>query len=756
MELDVCIQRIEKYLSSADTQPRIVNVQNVDDLSKIKQHFHVGENVFLRVADYCKEDENPRMDSLLDDLAHKGRNVFLTGFTTCLKLQGEKELHMQLSNLVYMTAACHILVLCYQCNNYLTFSDSRLSRLIYHVDGNNTKMPELVFISPELPLPDDATVVDGVQNIAEAIETYVETTLYVKTKKNKKYYPHSLYAITEENKAFEALRKLDNETDSLLEEYGTEEQWTYALNEIVKSKTWAAFITNKFGGYNNLDWMASNWKAFGDNEKWLYFITLKLYGAKNNWYLNSALKEANSVKRLVRCVFRSILSVDWNAADFWKRYLERKFLLSCFGNPDDEVLDYCAIVKSKGKYAIYYLTDSTRMEKELIFEMLDKYALNFTRCEIESVLKNIYLDLYVYLLPFHFKNNLMNSYFQTYKYEKVINKVFPEFETLVEEQAQKRDFNLILPARTEKIEAVDKTNVQLYFVDAMGVEFLGFIMEKCRQKGLIANVTVCRSELPSLTFCNKEFVETFINAGAKVNSIKTLDEIKHHGEENFDYQQTKLPIHLIRELEIIEEALINIKTMLVNGTCDRVVMVSDHGASRLAVIKENTLDVDVNSKGTHGGRVCAYSEDVAEIPYATQAGEFYVLASYDRFKGGRAASVETHGGATLEEVTIPIIEITYSTTDIEVNILTPLITVSFRKKAQIELFTKTKLESISVYVEGKYYETEAIDNNKLLVKMPDLKQAKEYIADVYSNNNLVKPGLRFTIQKESSKERELL
>lgn len=756
MELDVCIRRIEKYLSSADTQPRIVNVQNVDDLSKIKQHFHVGENVFLEIADYCKEDENPRMDSLLDDLAQKSGNVFLTGFTTCLKLQGEQELQKQLSNLVYMTATGHIVVLCYQCNNYLTFSDSRLTRLIYHVEGNGSEKPELVFISPELPLPEDAIVVNGVQNIAEAIENCMKTTLYIKTRKCKKSYPYSLYLITEENNAFEVLCKLDNNTSSLREEYGTEEQWTYALNQITKSKNWAAFFTDKFGGYYNLDLIASNWKVFDDNEKWLYFIALKLYGAKNNQYLNSALEEANSVKSLVRCIFRSILSVDWNAADFRKKYLERKMLLSCFGNPDDEVLDYCAIVKSKGKYASYYLTDSTRMEKELIFEMLDRYALDFTRCEIESVLRNIYPDLYTYLLPFHFKNNLLNSYFQTYKYQKVINKVFPEFEALVDEQAEKRDFNLILPARTERVEAIKKTNSQLYFIDAMGVEFLGFIMEKCRQKGLIANVTVCRSELPSLTFCNKEFVEAFISAGAKVNSIKKLDEIKHHGEEDFDYQHTKLPIHLMRELEIIEEVLNNIKIKLANGTCDRVVMVSDHGASRLAVIKENTLDVDVNSKGTHGGRVCEYSEDVAEIPYATQAGEFYVLASYDRFKGGRAASVETHGGATLEEVTIPIVEITYSTADIEVKILTPLITVSFRKKAQIELFSKTKLENISVCVEGKYYDADPTDNNKFLVKMPDLKQAKEYIADIYVNNNLVVSGLQFTIQKESSKERDLL
>lgn len=125
----------------------------------------------------------------------------------------------------------------------------------------------------------------------------------------------------------------------------------------------------------------------------------------------------------------------------------------------------------------------------------------------------------------------------------------------------------------------------------------------------------------------------------------------------------------------------------------KAVMIADHGASRLAVIKENTLDIDVNSKGTHGGRVCEYNEEVSHIPAATRVDDFYVLANYNRFKGGRAASVETHGGATLEEVAVPIIEITNATTDIEIIMMTPAITVSFRKKAEIQIFSKTKISN---------------------------------------------------------------
>ena len=99
----------------------------------------------------------------------------------------------------------------------------------------------------------------------------------------------------------------------------------------------------------------------------------------------------------------------------------------------------------------------------------------------------------------------------------------------------------------------------------------------------------------------------------------------------------------------------------------------------------------MNSKGTHSGRVCALTDDISEVSCATKSGDYYVLANYDRFKGGRAANVEVHGGATLEELTVPVIALTIAPESIEITILTPEITISFRKKAEIRLYSNTRL-----------------------------------------------------------------
>jgi len=298
-----------------------------------------------------------------------------------------------------------------------------------------------------------------------------------------------------------------------------------------------------------------------------------------------------------------------------------------------------------------------------------------------KILLYVYSDLYDYLQPYQFKNELLNQYFQDYKYQKVINKIFPEFLQTVEEQAKKREYNR-LPSRSERLESLNKNGARLYFVDAMGVEYLSFILAKCRTMNLMADISICRCELPSITSQNKEFLQAFENIAP---DIKRLDEIKHHGEESFDYRTTKLPVHLIRELEIITEVLKDIHDRLASHSIERAYIISDHGASRLSVIYENECQWEMASKGEHSGRCCPVSEADVRSEYVAKENGFWVLANYDRFKGGRKMGVEVHGGASLEEVVIPIIELTAVPEKIEIQIVENPITVSYRKKAEIKL-----------------------------------------------------------------------
>lgn len=768
MSLDQHMQRIDRYLSKNEKQPIIVDVQNEADQSELVQHYNVGRNMLISASQYCAPDNMPNFDNLIQDLKTKEGILIVTGTSSFLKLMGTKELKKFIRSLLDLNTAGQVIFITYQCRQFLSWNDPRLDRRIIIIDGVEKKIPNIVFTALGIPLPQSSNYVKGIENFAEKVEAGSADTIYMITEKNKASFPDALYSITNLQDAYNAIALKDDSTKSLPKTIGTDRQWDYALKLFEQKNCWADVIDAKFGSHILLDQALSSYTHFPDEKKWLFFISLKLYGTNSNWCLTSAAQKANSLDDFVRQVYRCILDKSVDDKDFWECYKSRKIVLQQMGNPSAELASYCKIIFSKGIYAIYYLTDNTQKEQETIFAFLDRYGLDMDRTKLMEILAKVYPALYNYLLPFRFGNELLNQYFQDYKYQKVINKILPEFEAKVEEQAKKREYNSILAPRSSVIEGLNRNDAQLYFMDAMGVEYLGYIISICRELKLITNVTVCASEIPSITSLNKEFWNLFLNSKHPSVSIKEIDEIKHHGKYDYDfYKNSRLPIHLIKELEVIKKVLIKIKDDLLDGKIQRAFMIADHGSSRLAVLHDTENVWEMTEKGQHSGRCCLKS-DVDEQPdFATDAGDFWALANYDRFKGSRKANVEVHGGATLEELCVPIIELTYPTDRPEVFLLPvdgddisiskiPEIEVSFRKKAVLKIFSTAALQNVGISVNGKYYAATELGNNYYRIDMPDLKKPDTYYADIQSGNNVIAEKLPFIIKKEGQREQDLL
>lgn len=762
------IKRIDRYLRRNDSHPRLVNVNNPDDLDSIRQMFSVGDNVFKSVSDFSKPDEPLSEDAFYSYLQDASSPVFLMGFTSYYRLLGEEKLQDFINRILGMSKSnMHLVVLCYQCKKYLDKSDPRYSQFVYMIEDPIAALPELVFTAPNMPVDSKETVIEGIQEIAAYVEKSSPSKIFVHTKKQKNSFPHSLYPIKELNNSYEALCGMDVLTTRLKEEYGSAQDWEFALSEISSYGSWEKCVTAVFGTITNLENSIGSWASFNNKKKWLYFIALKLYGAKNSWCLSAAAKNSESSSYFIRSVFRSLLQLSHNDKEFWNHYDERKSIVRALGNPDSEVSDYCAMVKSKGADALYYLTDASKREKNLIFENLAAYSEVIGRNKVVEILSHIYPDLYSYLKPYRYNVPSLNldEYFQEYKYQKVVNKIFPDFLEWVNDQAEKREFNLYLPARSEKLDTVEKDGTALYFMDAMGVEYLSFIMDQCKKQKLMAYTTICHCELPSITLLNKEFVDVFTDGGAVAvpdkKGIKSLDDLKHHGVEEFDFTNNEIPTYISRELEIISETIDKIATYLRNGTYKRAVMIADHGASRLCVLARQENQWGSESNAEHSGRCCPVNE-IDEIPScATEENGYWVLANYDRFKGGRKANIEVHGGATLEEVVVPIIELVYAPDEIEILIPERYKNVKFsrrKKDAVLHLFSKTKLDNLSIRVSGlnDEYEAKSTDGQTFVIALPELRKSGKYTVDVFYNGNLLKSGLEFTADNTDFGERKLL
>jgi len=754
--IDSCINKIRTYLSSDSFhQPLFVNVDNITTLQQLKDEIPAG--VLRRSAsDFCPDkDDTPSMDAIFDGIKRYPDSLLLTDIIPALELQGDSVLKSTLSSLVGLAIQGKVIIVCYQAMKYFDFNDPRFSRRFIQIGGMKSTKPNIVFIPQSMSSIALKPCFDGINELLENYEKIEDDRVFVITRKHKSDFPNSYFFLSELSNAYDILSEIDSSLVSALEKkLGTAEQWKGLLEYYSKNHDWNGITKAEFGANSNLPSLIQSWSQWDSFHQWLFFLLLKINEEKGTGYLYRVAASAESQSDFIRTAYREILSLSVNDPSYWRVYSERKTLLNALNNPDGEAIDFCLFVDYQKDNAIFYLTDNTRQEREKIVSCIATYK--YSAKALTQILNHVYPELAWYLSPYQFDNQLLNDYFQQYKILKLTNTITPDFEDAVKQQAISRDYNRLLPSRSSIIEKFCKPNTCAYWIDALGVEYLGLIMRLCHRYGLMAKVTVCRSNLPTITSINKEFMDVFSLNGMDVSVVKELDEIKHHGKDNYDYEKTKLPIHLIREIEIVKEVVRSAFHNLKKDKYKKALIVSDHGASRLAVIKEKTIDIDVDSKGTHGGRCCAYAPSLPSIETATIEDDYYILADYNRFKGGRKASVETHGGATLEEVVVPVIELELRDSNIEVKFLNDTITVSFRRKARIQLFSKTRLSDVSMMVNQKTYQGTQEDHNNWTFEMPDLTRPGQYFADIYSNNNLIASQLSFRIRKESASENDLI
>ena len=206
-------------------------------------------------------------------------------------------------------------------------------------------------------------------------------------------------------------------------------------------------------------------------------------------------------------------------------------------------------------------------------------------------------------------------------------------------------------------------------------------------------------------------------------------------------------------MNILNSLLSQLKTIHNNQTA---YIIADHGSSRLAVIYEKINKWEVAEKGKHSGRCCPKTDLNEKPEFATEENDFWCLANYDRFRGGRAALVEVHGGATLEEVTVPIITMRKQQAKITCKVLgdNP-VKVSYKKKAAIKLFVEIQSDKLAIMVRGKSYPVMSTGTPfNYTVEMSDIKSAGIYTFDILLDDMIIDKGLSFEVKKEGASERK--
>lgn len=699
------ILNVRQYLESEATEPCLVVFSCMEQLQTLQKELTSCEKI--RLSDYCSDtDAKPDLGKLLDTCKKLRGKFMLLGAGEYAALTEDFQFLRDISALVLASEAKLVVPLwnCYDFISRKTASDPRWEErgIALQLPNSPSSSWRVEKVKDSLPLQVQC---NGFKQLLGKLEKGYEGKVTTKT-------------------AVQLSNRLVKRMESAFAAYMRIKPASKAQENLFPEEIWETFLAP----------MRSRSQSLESADMLLHLIE----NPPENPYLRLVLETTTQFAEYEDNLLCALLKVSAETQDFSALYDAKKEALAGWITETRAAL----YVKAAGKFIpekrIAYLSCETICEKKAILQCIAEIK------RVPETLPRVWPDLANYLKPFPIStadeelSRLLNSYFDEYKKCKLFNAIPSSFLEKVNDIAMESQRPYYrLPTRGRLVDSLKADGTFLYWLDALGCEYLSFIKSEATRCGLLFKVQPGRADLPTITSVNHSFWDEW--NGEKEKS-KKLDKIKH-GEFADDKTESRIiPANLIDELLVIREVMEQIAALLKEGKVKRVVLASDHGTTRLAVISGVETTWEMPEKGEHGGRCCKKSEFQGELPpYATESDDarWYALANYDRFKGGRSADVEVHGGASVEEIVVPVIEFSLPKGVLKVELLTPAIkTTHHDATITLKFFSRQLIEELFVEYQGKRYRGIASRDGNIEVELPK-PQAGECEVEVFSGDTSI-------------------
>ena len=767
--IESCLSHIGEFSNSSSMgYPIVVDVENYADYASLRTSLCAdASKACIRVSDHTHGNGFPDILGVLE-AADKADNSVVWGISQSSMLKGEEALVSDLRRIIDRSVRGHVFVVLTHCSSLLDkyfARDPRRDRRIVVVDGKRCDLPTIRFVRKGDDC--DGAHVDGMKGLLKKLEDMSgesmarNPVISVVMPYDAELFGRSKYAIQDHGDVFVVLVDKYVEIKRVADKsWASCEQWEWLRGQSKSHADFSSLVAQRWGSTRDLCQQIDDvFHNQSSNERWLLWLAMRVFGEGSGTYLGFSLDQTTSCEAWIRRVYHALADVARSDDRFESFFAQRLELLKLLPANSTEMQFYCQSVAERyGKDAVYYLSDSTDHERRQWMKTIDEN--DWTDAEIEKAIAHASRELSYYIEPFvfdsynsHLKNDNISLaddltyYFNRYKYQKIRNCIDDDFIEYVDKYAIERPYNK-LRCRSAVTRTIDKEGVQAYFIDALGAEHLGYIQAKCREYGMISDIQIVRCELPSITSINKEFKERF-----ETRDVKELDDLKHHSTI-YLYERCQLPIHLFEELKVIDKELRNIRDLLRSHGAQKAVIFSDHGASRLAVIyKHENEKIELEEKGKHSGRCCRCEQN-PNLDQAAYENGWAVLANYERFKGGNKAQVEVHGGASLEEVVVPIVTLTLRPEKVEYRLADQIVKYS-QGKVTLALCCNMPMNAPRIQIEGVFYEG-ALDSDRRTARF-DVDQhtkAQAYRATVWDGNTNTGQVFDFVVERKT-KQRDL-
>lgn len=327
MNLSEAKNVIQEYLDSRRTSPIIVDVQTKQDRLDLANAFRNGENKFVNEKKLVEDDGNLKFEDIYDAIRNNEGNKFYTNLSGFMMLQGEGRAKRLIRNIMELKTHGHVVIITYQCSKFFETLTQRMlaSGRVIVVDGEPDKISDICFVDPDYTYA-FSTHYNGLTDIGYAVENCRHDVAYLIAKVKINTYGLSLLNLSKLDSPYDILKMKDPMTEQIPQDYAKWRFWEYALKKMGDGN-WKSLVEDELGEAKDLYDILSAYPTLNEHRKWLYFIALKLFGTKENEYLQMVADNTTDYNFFAENAINVISSVDKSDSKYEKIASERQEVL---------------------------------------------------------------------------------------------------------------------------------------------------------------------------------------------------------------------------------------------------------------------------------------------------------------------------------------------------------------------------------------------------------------------------------------------
>lgn len=533
---------------------------------------------------------------------------------------------------------------------------------------------------------------------------------------------------------------LVDENAKLSKQLGTDEQWTSLIPFVVPNTTMDEVIPRALNMHIfDPKPVIGNWHTLSDTERWTFYLWYQLGLNKSSDYISFAVEQSAKYQDLLSSLECAIIDCRDNISfDKWVRQREEILKKAGYRAPSRTFIKkFDQIVDTRVKLKI--LTGRTHEERTKILELVSR-ALNEggNINDFKTLLQDKYPDLLLYLKPSTYLSGEVKEYMAAYKSSKIAD----TFSLQLSNTAGQIDC-LEFDTRGSILYSLKKSVASPYFLwfDGLGIEWIDMLLEKIKSIDStvsLSEANIGTAVLPTITKANMDKADPETISEKKIGDLDTLSHIKDKSDCNYFSIVAK-------QFELIETIARIIVDKINDNPNMEVIVTADHGMSRMAAKGFHlTQGVNPPSKADvfNHGRYCVLSSETASLSISNtkKDGNIVAFCTHNHFTLPGHAPGEVHGGASPEELLVPILHFAkvnqHGTMPKPINYTLLSSEVFLGTDGCVTLTIKTDelAKSLAVDFKGNIINGSSIDHRIWKIKIPNLSAGNNYTIRIYPNS----------------------